>query len=212
MFSRIHEKLGSAGLIVAVVALIAALAGTAFAAAGLNGKQKKEVKKIATKVAKPGPIGPQGPAGPPGPAGKEGARGPQGNPGSNGKDGEDGACSVGVPECVLPSGATLTGDWAFSSKGFGAYLEISFPLQVEPAPTYHMVEGTPTTDCPGSVENPEAKPGHLCIYVETLGNAHGPEFVGSATGDETSGWVGEFVPNDPSAESYGYGSWAVTSQ
>jgi hypothetical protein len=200
MFSRMHEKLGTAGLIVAVVAMVAALGGSAFAALpGLNSKQKKEVKKIAAKVAKPGPAGPQGPAGAQGAPGKEGARGLAG---SNGSDGEDGACSVNQPQCVLPSGATLTGDWAFSSKGFGAYLEINFPLQVEPAPQYHVIEGAPTTECPGSAANPEAEPGHLCIYVEAIGNAHGPESVGSATADETSGWIGE----------YGYGSWAVTSQ
>jgi len=210
MFSRIHEKLGTAGLIVAIAAMVAALGGTAFGALpGLNGKQKKEVKKIAAKVAKSGPVGLQGPTGPQGASGKEGVRGPAGTAGANG---EDGACSVNASQCVLPTEATLTGDWAFSSKGFGAYVEISFPLQVEPAPTYHVVEGAPTADCPGSAETPEAEPGNLCIYVETIGNAHGPEFVGSATADETSGWIGEYVPNDPSAESYGYGSWAVTSQ
>ncbi|HVV72142.1 MAG TPA: hypothetical protein VHI52_11700 [Verrucomicrobiae bacterium] len=45
---RIHQKLGTAGLIVAIVALVAALAGGAYAAGGgLSGKQKKEVTKIA---------------------------------------------------------------------------------------------------------------------------------------------------------------------
>lgn len=91
MFSRIHNKLGTAGLIVAIVALVAALAGTALAAAGLTGKQKKEVTAIAKKYAgKRGPEGPVGPVGPIGPKGDPGAKGDQGNPGSPGTDGTDG--------------------------------------------------------------------------------------------------------------------------
>jgi hypothetical protein len=56
MISRIHSKLGTAGLVVALVALVVALTGVAFAASGLNSKQKKEVKKIAKQFA-----GKQGP-------------------------------------------------------------------------------------------------------------------------------------------------------
>ena len=54
MFSKLHERLGTAGFVVAIVALVAALAGTAFAAAGLNGKQKKEVKIRQAVRGKPG--------------------------------------------------------------------------------------------------------------------------------------------------------------
>ena len=59
MIERIHQKLGTAGFVIAIVALIAALGGTALAAAKLNGTQKKEVEKIAKKYAgKPGAAGP----------------------------------------------------------------------------------------------------------------------------------------------------------
>jgi collagen triple helix repeat protein len=162
MFHRIHNKLGTAGLVVAVVALVAALAGTALAAAGLNSTQKKEVKKLVKQYSKPGKTGAAGPAGPAGPAGaagKDGARGPAGTPGApgapgkDGVDGEDGACSASIPTCVLPSGATLTGTWSFIARGeesfetevggvtsthtFGveeALVNISFPLRVVPTP------------------------------------------------------------------------------
>jgi hypothetical protein len=92
MFSRIHNKLGTAGLVVAVIALVAAVAGTAIAA-GLTGPQKKEVEKIAKKWAKkiPGPAGPKGdpgPAGAKGDKGDTGAKGDAGAPGVNGKDGK----------------------------------------------------------------------------------------------------------------------------
>lgn len=214
MFSRIHEKLGTAGLIIAVVALIAALGGTAFAALpGLNTKQKKEVTKIAKKFAsKPGATGATGPQGPQGASGAEGARGPAGTPGQDGTNGESGACSNAEPVCELPSKATLTGDWAIAAKGHSTYLAIDFPLQVTPEVSEHFIgKGAPTTECPGSAENPEAAPGNLCIYASELANFTGPELVGNATADPTSGWVGEFIPVGE-AEGYGYGSWAVTAQ
>lgn len=150
MLSRIHNKLGTAGLVVAIVALVAALGGAAFAASKLNPTQKKEVEKIAKREAKkfPGPKGPTGPAGPAGPkgatgaAGANGKEGPTGATGETGKTGktgatgEAGACSAGNLECSLASGATLTGSWAASdSKNTASMTAISFPLRVSPAPT-----------------------------------------------------------------------------
>jgi hypothetical protein len=97
MISRIREKLGPAGLVVAVVALVAALAGGAYAASGaLTGKQKKEVEKIAKKVSKPGSPGAPGPAGPTGPAGAPGAKGDPGTPGTNGTNGTNGTSVTGT--------------------------------------------------------------------------------------------------------------------
>ena len=84
MFSKLHERLGTAGLVVAVIALVVALGGTAVAA--LSGPEKKEVKKIAKKFA-----GKDGKDGAPGAPGAQGPIGPQGAPGLNGTDGKDGA-------------------------------------------------------------------------------------------------------------------------
>ena len=153
MISRIHNKLGTAGLVVAIVALVAALGGAAFAAGvpGLNSKQKKQVKQIAKteakKFAKAGPTGPTGPAGPAGAAGptgpagtagadgKAGATGPTGPTGPTGKTGvtgvtgvtgptgESGACSKENAECVMPSGSTLSGAWSVGQTARG----VAFP-------------------------------------------------------------------------------------
>lgn len=101
MLQRIHRRLGTAGMVVAVIALIAALGGTALAASGaLTGKQKKEVEKIAKKYAgkpgapgapgAPGPTGPQGPAGANGKDGSQGEKGTKGDPGSAGTPGSPG--------------------------------------------------------------------------------------------------------------------------
>ncbi|HET7591031.1 MAG TPA: hypothetical protein VFK14_12725 [Solirubrobacterales bacterium] len=95
VISRIHQKLGTAGFVIAIVALVAALGGGAYAAGGgLTGKQKKQVKKIAKteakKFAKAGAAGPAGPAGPQGPAGPAGAKGDKGEKGATGEQGEKG--------------------------------------------------------------------------------------------------------------------------
>jgi Collagen triple helix repeat (20 copies) len=115
MVSKLHERLGTAGLVVAVVALIAALGGTAIAAAGLTGKEKKEVKAIAKKVAKRGPAGPQGPPGPQGPAGPAGAKGDKGDPGTNGTNGKSVEIGDATAQDCEFGGATVKVEGASSS-------------------------------------------------------------------------------------------------
>jgi hypothetical protein len=267
MFSRIHNRLGTAGLIVAIVALVAALAGTALAAGGLTGKQKREVTKIAKKFA-----GKQGPAGPAGANGKDGATGSSGSDGRSiilgtagsgcveggvkvevegnaaskqfvcngaaGAPGEDGACSASDANCILPSGATLTGVWSFNARGKSTietevggvtntytagvaseFFQISFPLRLATPPTFQWVgegEFTPGVgNCPGRPELPEAKPGFLCVYALEIKNAgkeadHHPTGLEADTADRTSGLVGEFKI-EPGEEGYGMGTWAVTA-
>jgi|GEM_PF-511736 len=153
MLSRVHNKLGTAGLIVAVVALIAALGGAAFAASGkLTSQEKKEVKKIAKKVSKPGKPGPAGPAGPQGPKGDTGAKGdsgPKGDTGAKGDTGnigptgEAGMCSEENPDCSLASGGTLTGLYTVAAgKEESDLAQISFPVRVSPPPiALYPVEG-----------------------------------------------------------------------
>jgi len=242
MLQRIHDKLGTAGLIIAVVALVAALGGTAIAALpGLNSKQKKEVKKIAKQFAQVGPQGLPGAAGAPGSQGSAGQQGQPGQPGTPGQDGEDGACSVSVPKCVLPPGATETGTWSFIARGletfetevegtksthtFGveeAILSISFPLRLPSSPHFVSGEGNwilpgePGSDkCPGSLSAPEAAPGELCLYVQHIENA------GDNASHEPK--FESFYSTDPRSgftagfaleagkQGYGNGSWAVTA-
>jgi len=143
MISRIHSKLGTAGLVVAIVALVAALGGGAYAAQqGLNGKQKKEVKKIAKQFAgKPGAAGPQGSkgdTGATGPAGKDGTNGTNGTDGEDGAPGapgEAGMCSAEEPECSLAPGGLLTGVWSVTGNAHVSPAGISFPVRVSPSPT-----------------------------------------------------------------------------
>lgn len=209
MFSRIHQRLGTAGFVVAVVALVAALSGSAFAAKQFITKQ--EAVKIAKKYA--GKRGPTGPAGPQGPAGSPGARGSTGSQGLEGATGP-----AGPTETELPPGKTSTGEWSFSGKGvFGTLFTISFPLRVKPAPTFHWIGPgeSSTTECPGSASVPKAEPGQLCVYAASVehageGSSHRPVFTGVYTSDRTSGLVGEFEIQS-GEEGFGYGSWAVTA-
>jgi hypothetical protein len=96
MSQRLHNRLGTTGLIIAIVALVAALGGGAYAASGaLTGKQKKEVEKIAKKYAgKNGATGAAGPQGASGPSGSPGAKGNSGAPGQNGGAGARGEAGV----------------------------------------------------------------------------------------------------------------------
>jgi hypothetical protein len=115
MLNRMHERLGTAGLIVSVIALVLALAGGAYAAkSGLTGKQKKEVKSIATKVAKglvgtgqQGPAGAKGDPGAAGASGRDGTNGTPGIPGAPGKSVVLTPVAPGAEECGKRGGVLL---------------------------------------------------------------------------------------------------------
>jgi len=110
-----------------------------------------------------------GPQGPGGPTGAGGATGQQGNPGPTSD--------------VLPSGKTERG-WflADTLAAAGEYLgtSITFNLQLpsSPAVAYVDIAGAATADCPGSVRNPKAAPGKLCLYLNYRSNV---ELAGSYT-------------------------------
>jgi hypothetical protein len=226
MLSRIKDRLGVAGFAVAIIALVAAVAGTAFAALpGLNSKQKKQVTSIAQTQAKkfaqsvPGPAGPQGPKGDTGAKGDTGSKGDQGEPGEDGEDGEDGepgedgVCSVSIPECVLPVGATLVGHFSAnaSKEEEKAFATISTGLQLPSVPEVQRIlppseGGEPTPECPGTVEEPDAAPGFLCVYIERRHNAQ----FGQKIADTSGGYV-EVLPLVAESDFFFVnGTWAVT--
>ncbi len=237
MYSRFRDKFGTAGLIVAVVALVAALSGGAYAAQqGLNGKQKGEVKNIAKAQAKKGPKGakgakgdpgPAGPAGPVGPAGAAGKDGAPGKDGTNGKDGKDGTNGTnGSPWTAggtLPVGATQTGVFAWDgisqSPGGGApgtIIPISFTIPLAAGlDENHVIrmapDSPPNSNCTGTVDNPKAASGYLCVYeaasTATYMGIATPSFGGLGTSA-----AGALILYAATSPAYGYarGSWAVT--
>jgi len=100
---------------------------------------------------------------PTGPRGTTGPQGPQGEPGAPGTTGPAGPLLD-----TLPSGRTERGAWSVGGHGApnSTYGTISFPVPLTSAPTGHMlaVGGGGTTNCPGSLSDPEARAGHLCLY------------------------------------------------
>ncbi|HET7120884.1 MAG TPA: hypothetical protein VFI17_06490 [Solirubrobacterales bacterium] len=183
-----------------------------------------------------------------------------GEEGAPGVDGEDGACSNANPNCALPPNATETGTWGFNGK-YGATsapivpISFSLPLAAPLGPTkVHLInsngeelvinetngsrEFKPPTGCgsaltpAGTVSNPAAASGHLCIYsqknLETLGNntymgsnlVHTPAsgcegfgclaaFGGPGGGTSVAGALVEvaFEAEEPAKA---WGTWAVT--
>jgi hypothetical protein len=194
-----------------------------------------------------GPAGPQGLPGPAGPAGAEGdtgANGSNGAKGATGAAGEDGATgATGSPWTVagtLPSNATLTGVWATGpapnivvegeegpEEGPSQRLmPISFPIplaaQADGSKAHVVPQAGPVpAGCTGgTVSQPKADPGHLCVYVAALEGVPSEEapfiFITKAGepslsgGFSTSGAVltvlalgNEFAT--------GRGTWAVTA-
>jgi hypothetical protein len=91
--------------------------------------------------------------------------------GTNGKDGQTGFTEF------LPEEKTETGTWRLVSNGEEEqYLPISFPIPLSSEAAEEVTLKTVTAevgttpDCPGTVEEPEANPGFLCVYSSKFGS------------------------------------------
>jgi len=212
------------GHFVAYLALFFALGGTSLAAVNalprnsVGTAQLKNGAVTKTKIAKTtlsslrglrglrGTAGPQGPAGPQGSAGATGAPGSAGAPGATGPQGVQGP--PGPFPDLLQSGKTLRGHYNMTSSAAGAGEitgeQISFGFTLSAAPT----RGTTVSDCPGSVSNPQAAPGKLCLYDRqrlNIGSTDPTVFNIDTHGAEVE---------DHAAATGGYydiGTWAVTA-
>jgi|SRR5689334_1594017 len=102
---------------------------------------------------------------------------------------------------TLPEGATETGTWRFEHNGNNRYFSISFPIPLSPEAAavvsqnhfYINQDGIgfgAGTECTGSVANPEAESGALCIYTskyETNLTNQAPNFYKFTTEGEEEG-------------------------
>lgn len=182
-----------------------------------------------------GTAGAKGDTGPQGPAGKEGVSVTTASfPGSKGTctKGQGGievkAASATAFVCngepwtaggTLPEGATETGEWSLvtSSPGGEGTAALSFGIPLEaalPASNVHKTGDTGfATDCPGTVGNPQAESGHLCVYAgEPLGVVVTPFgiFKADGTGEGADKVGAVLVFAGAPAASIGGGSFAVT--
>jgi len=111
----------------------------------------------------------------------------------------------------LPGGKTETGTWSagpFGSAGVQSD-SISFPIPLTgalPEVQIHFLsvgEGE-TPECPGTVAEPKAAAGNLCVYAQEL-----KSLSLSLVHSYTSGIV---LDATYKAEGLGFGTWAVTAE
>jgi hypothetical protein len=208
-------------MVVACLALGIALGGTSVAAIqalpknSVGTKQLKSNAVTSAKVKnrsllaadfKAGQL-PQGPKGDPGAPGAPGAPGQQGQPGPF--------------TDTLPAGKSQKGTWAVlgmtsgANQYYSAHISYNFPLAV--APTKHYIaSGAPVpAGCSGSVSNPGAAAGHLCVFAAY--NDPGATFAGlydpSGGGFGAPGKFGEIVAffSTGANQLDIVGTWAVTA-
>jgi hypothetical protein len=203
---------------IALLALFFALGGTSLAAATLiNGKlikphtiAKNRLTNTAIKQLK-GNRGPQGPQGAQGPTGAQGVQGVQGVQGPPGP----------FPG-TLPGGKTIRGEYEMDYTITGSTAaggdNISFGFTFASAPTPHVIllgDPTPAGCAGGSVTNPQADPGNLCVYESSMANRSTLTIYQESTGSSglADPWgAGVFMfSTAASGTAYSAGTWAATS-
>jgi hypothetical protein len=122
---------------------------------------------------------------------------------------------------TLPSGKTETGGFAVTgteAESLGVYAPISFAIPLA-APILHEnthYVGAPNANCTGTVVEPTAAKGHLCIYESS--SRLGPPTVAGLDGGSDANKTGAIIAFGPPEEGgeavptgVAYGSWAVTA-
>lgn len=242
MFSILRRHFSFAGLI-ATLALVFSMSGGAFAAHYIitSTKQIKPsvLKQLRGKAGPGGATGAQGAEGKQGPVGPKGATGSQGPKGDEGPTGPEGTFG----SKPLPTGESLAGVWSVMIEPhITESISISYPIQVIPPPTeMNLVQATgfdfvfdPSNGefiatlepeeaeqhCPGSVANPAAANGNLCVYEgsENEAGIDGFGIFGNAelgtSPDPNSGAIFPVTnPGFVTEETYlVWGSWAVKAE
>lgn len=139
----------------------------------------------------------------------------------NGKEGEPWTAGG-----TLPSEATETGSWSFTNfvsppEEFGtAFVPVSFTIPLEAELGEENVHVAPDTDCPGTAADPQAEPGHLCIY-QSLKEEEGEDNnlfplvihkAASASYDVGASTAGAFLRVEYEGQVATAGTWAVTAE
>ena len=221
-------------MIVSVIAVIIALSASAFAATQITSRQIKDgsiqlkdlSRKAKQRLRTPGPRGPKG---------DKGDKGDKGNKGDQGDRGPAGASAFNT--ATIPSGVTIRGAWggryiaAVAGQQQNSYLlSYSFPAKAPQKLRDSDVQfgantagpvGDADPACTGSVADPTAPPGKVCIYSNegpngTRSNSTLTGFKLSAAGVKTDADAYGFevrivdagtVPGTLRAE----GTWAYTA-
>jgi hypothetical protein len=124
-----------------------------------------------------------------------------------------------LPGGNLPAGKTMRGVFMIGETSGGGitFGENSFSFQrpLASAPTAHYIEAgsPPPVACPGSNDNPQARPGHLCVYENAQGNLASFTILNPTTNTGGASRWGFMVQTTASGAGLFYtnGTWAVTA-
>jgi hypothetical protein len=129
-----------------------------------------------------------------------------------GEEGSEG--SPWTANGTLPKGSTETGVWATSATAKKrATAAVSFNIPLASVVDQEIIEagGPPTTNCPGTAEDPKAIEGFFCAYVSELPVPNTTVTPGEAGGGGLTGFLLRIFTTELSLEEEAYGSWAVTA-
>jgi hypothetical protein len=118
-----------------------------------------------------------------------------------------------VPGGEVPAGTTIRGNYSIGNAAAQAgrsagtdSISFGYQLASAPLPAFVPSGASPTQQCPGTYDSPQAQPGHLCVYEETGSNQSSPPEVALVN---TVGGIVSLFAKDAGA-SNSYGTWAVT--
>ena len=116
-----------------------------------------------------------------------------------------------VPD-PLPSGKTVRGSYNLGgTAGTGndlASTAVSFGFRLAAEPTIHLIQmgDPPPAECPGSFALPEASPGHLCIYEDSVTNTQG---IMLNSVEATGATI--FIRSNAAGDFFSFGTWAASA-
>jgi hypothetical protein len=213
----------SPAMIVAMLALFVALTGTAVATTsaligsaqiknnsitGLDVKNKS-LRPIDFRGSVRGPRGLRGLTGATGATGAAGAKGDKGDQGVPGP----------FPDS-LPAGKTVRGNFALTGvataggQRFESPISFVFTFSGPPTAKYIPSGGPAQAGCPGTVSNPLADPGFLCVYelqkINTVPNCIYSGGGGSCNSTNRYGGI-VYAESTAAGAVFAEGTWAATA-
>jgi hypothetical protein len=203
---RRRLRLPSPAIVIAMIALSLVLGGTAIAAGTSAPLSKKQVTKLVKKLAPKLSVKHAKTAN----TAAAAAAAAHATSADSATSATTAASATGLPG-PLASGQTERGVFGVAGNEAGASdfiseTGISFPIPLAAVPAFNVVTGAPTTKCPGTVANPTATAGQLCLYTSFLTNATGITF------DTLEKFGVSVFPTGVAVGNYEVvGAWAVTA-
>ncbi len=105
----------------------------------------------------------------------------------------------------------MTGTPAAAGGQVGADITFGYTLPVAPTVHYIPAGALPPAGCSGTVEAPDASPGHLCVFERLDDNASSQAIYNATVPLELSSRMGALLNATATAagDVFVYGSWAV---